>query len=198
METIKLKAEKREIGTKGFLNKLRKNGRIPGVCYSKNQNLLLSVDAVTFEKILDKTAKHITIDLNIENNNKKVLVKDYAIDPILKHIIHVDFFEVNNDKQVKVKIPIILSGLAKGIKKGGVLEHTLHAVSIECFPNDIPDSIVVDITNLDVGDSVRIESLTLDSNIRVLTSKKQTLVSVMASRTTKTEDEDKEETSNNE
>lgn len=194
MNNIKLKVQKREKLTQGYLNQLRKQNLIPAICYGKEKNINLSVDKREFEKVFKQTGEHILIDLDISNNKiRKVLVKAYQISPIQKEITHIDFFEVTDDKLLQTKIPIRLTGTAQGIKVGGILEHILPKLNIKTLPKFIPQKIEIDVTHLDVGDSIYVNTIELDKNIKILASSKQTIAAVVASRTTKLEDEQQDQ-----
>ncbi len=190
MEELKLKAEKREMSTKGFVNGLRREGKIPAICYGKD-NINIIVDGRDFEKVLLKAGLHILIDLTIsKDKSRSVLIKSYQIAPIQKNITHIDFLEVNKDRPVKAQVPIKLVGQAVGAKTGGVLEHKLHKLAIKALAKFIPEMVEVDVTKLEVGDSVYVENLSLDKNIKILAKPRQAIVAVAASRTTKMADQD--------
>ncbi len=186
MDKLDLKGEKREKSTKGYINTLRKSGKIPAICYGKSDNVLVSVVTKEFEKIFLKSGSHIIIDLEIASDTKRrVLVRDYQISPIQKEITHIDFYEVNEDKPVIAKVPIKLNGLSDGVRKGGILEHTMHTLTIECLPKDIPHHIDVDVSELNVGDTVRVDTIDIAKEIKLLSRPNQAVASVTESRTTK-------------
>ncbi len=190
MEELKLKADKREKSTKGFLHQLRREGKIPAICYGKD-NINVTVDRRDFEKVLLKAGQHIIIDLSIsKDKGRSVLVKSYQIAPIQKTITHIDFLEVIKDKPIKAQVPIKLVGQAVGSKLGGVLEHKLHKLSIKALAKSIPESVEVDVTKLNVGDSLYVENLSLDKKIIILAKPRQAIVAVAASRTTKMAEQD--------
>ncbi|GMT49913.1 MAG: 50S ribosomal protein L25 [bacterium] len=194
MEELKLKAEKREMSTKGFVHGLRRQGKIPAICYGKD-NINITVDGRDFEKVFLKAGLHILIDLSIsKDKSRAVLIKSYQIEPIKKNITHIDFLEVDKDKPVKAKVPIRLVGQAVGAKTGGVLEHKLHKLAIKTLAKFIPETVEVDVTKLEVGDSLYVENLSLDKNIKILAKPRQAVVAVATSRTTKmAEQEEKPE-----
>ncbi|MDH5681252.1 MAG: 50S ribosomal protein L25 [Spirochaetota bacterium] len=197
MSELVLKSEKREKSSKGQLGEIRRNGRVPATCYSISEQISVSVALNEFEKVFQQSGEHILIDLDIAKDKKrKVLVKGYQISPVKKEIIHVDFFEVSKDREVRAKVPIKLKGLSAGVKRGGVLEHKLQKLTIRALPDAIPAEYVVDVTAMEVGDSVYAENMEIAKNVKMITKPRQAIVTVSASRTTKMEEQQaKKETS---
>ncbi len=192
MSNLSLQGEMREINTKGYLKQIRKSGKVPAICYGADKNVNVTVDRITFEKVYHESGDHLVINLDIAGDKKRqVLVKSYEIAPLLKEIIHVDFLEISDNKIVKTNIPIKLTGVSKGAKLGGVLEHKLHKLSIRSLPKNIPSTVEVDVTEMNVGDAIYVESLKLADSVTILNKPKQAVASVAASRTTKLSEQKK-------
>jgi large subunit ribosomal protein L25 len=164
---------------KKFTVKQRSKGFIPAVLYGHKGNKNLSVKAADFEALFDVIGEHSIITLNVDNGEKaEVIVKDFQLDPVKRSIIHVDFFEVERGKTLKTAIPVKIEGVSLGVKKGGVLELFLRDIEIECLPKDIPDHILIDIGNLDIGDSMHVKDLNMAENLRVISNPEQVVVLV--------------------
>ena len=169
----------REKTGKEAARKERQHGFIPAVLYGFKGNKILSVSAHEFEKIFEEIGEHSIINLNIENKEKaEVIVKDFQLDPVTKEIIHIDFLEFEKGKVLKTEVPINVIGTSKGVKKGGILETFVRDLEIECLPRDIPDSVVIDVTDLEIGDSLHTRDITVDEKIKILTNPEQVVVTI--------------------
>ncbi len=168
MERPVLTAEVREGSGKGKARKLRVKGAIPAVFYGpRSKTMSLVVDSKEFGRSLQTEAGgNVLIDLEIrtdgESQRKVVMVKDLQIDALQRKILHADFYEVAMDERVTIEVPIHLIGKAEGTKMGGILEQVRRTIEIECFPGDIPKSIDVDVTNLNIGDSIHVQEIQVE------------------------------------
>jgi large subunit ribosomal protein L25 len=145
--------------------KLRQKGLLPAICYGpKTDSVPLSLDTKELMKTVGM-GENVLIDLMIGDGNKAaqkvVVVRDLQIDPIKDQFIHVDLFEVVMDEEISVEIPVVLVGKPEGVKMGGVLEQITREVTVECLPADIPQSIEVDVSHLDIGDTIHIGDIKL-------------------------------------
>jgi large subunit ribosomal protein L25 len=159
-----LEAVKRETRGKNEARRLRVAGRIPAVVYGGTNEgaLAVSVDPKTLSRILHSdSGQNTLIDLKIAGGaTARVLVKDFLLDPINHHLLHADFYRVSLDKAITVTVPIELKGEAKGIKQqGGVIDFPHREVEIEVLPTEIPESIEVDVTELLIGQGVRLRDV---------------------------------------
>jgi large subunit ribosomal protein L25 len=173
-ETV-VKAKVREETGKSAARRYRREGLIPAEYYThggKNQHLL--VDRKTFEHML--SGGHGIIQLEIEGQKKKIqcFIKDIQYDPINGHVLHVDFQGVRKGEKIVVKVPLVLTGTAAGVKAGGVLEHIIRELEIECLPKDLPEQLEWDITDMKLGDVLRVQDLHFD-NIRLLDDPNETI-----------------------
>ena len=160
-----LKAIKREGTTTGSINKLRASGFIPAVLYGgRSESVSLVVNPSTLEKALKtEYGKNQVLDLTIKNGSKsdscRALAYVISRDAVSQRIIHVDFFRLEKETKVRVSVPIVIEGVAPGVKKGGVFLNRLKQVKIEASADCIPVSVVVDISNLELGDVFRVEDV---------------------------------------
>ncbi len=188
MEKFILNCKKRPNVGKSYNRKIRAQGFVPAVVYSTEVNEPLMFEAREFLKIIHKhpALENIIIELNIEDGKKAksyhALVKDVQYHPVSDQIIHVDFQKISLKERISVKVPLVPKGESIGVKNGGVLEHLLRDLKIECFPQDIPEKIEVDVSSLDIGHSLHVEDLELPSNIKVLEDKEEVVFTCVAPR----------------
>jgi large subunit ribosomal protein L25 len=173
MEVGKLSVKRRYKVGKGMARRLRAEGKIPAVCYGAalDQPLSLEVDTRAFRASLDPVRRHNTvIDLTVEDDGQPaasltVMVKDYQVHPIRRDLTHVDFMAVDESHQVTVEVPIEFTGKAKGLVSGGTLHVVRHVLEIRCRPADIPEKVLVDVAELDVGGVIHVSDLRLTEGI---------------------------------
>ncbi len=170
MEKIAFKATKRDVSTKGMLNKFRSEGFIPAIAYGKTAKPIpITINEKEFINIIKHKGRSVIISLDIDGTTYSTILKEIQKDPLGDRIVHVDFLEVDLNKPVLTKIPIVVVGESKGVKVGGVLKHMLYDIKVEAAPLDIPDKIEVDITELDINDVVHVSDLVLSDKVKVLT-----------------------------
>ena len=169
----------REKTGKEAARKERQQGFIPAVLYGIKGNKIQTVKTKDFEKMFEEIGEHSIINLNIDNKDKaEVIVKDFQLDPVTKHVIHIDFLEFEKGKALKTEVPIHVIGDSKGVKVGGILETFLHDLEIECLPRDIPNSVVIDVTHMDIGDSLHARDITVEDKIKILTNPEQVVIAI--------------------
>lgn len=182
MERPVLRAEFREGTGKGKVRKLRAKGLIPAIFYGpKAKTIPLVVDSKELVNTLKTEAgENVLIDLHImkdaKTDRKVVMVKDIQIDPIQMKMIHTDFYEVTMDTMVTVEVPIHLIGKPEGTKMGGILEQVRRVIQVQSLPGDIPKSIDVDVSSLNIGDSIHVKDIQagkfkilVDANVTIAT-----------------------------
>jgi large subunit ribosomal protein L25 len=175
-----LNVRSREETGKEQAKKLRRNGLIPAVVYGYRGNRMISVSAIEFEKIFEEIGEHSILTLNVGDEKGKidVIVKAFQLDPIKKHIIHIDFLQFQEDKLLRTEVPLRVEGVSMGVKKGGILEVFVRDIEIECLPRDIPDSITVPIDDMDIGDSVHVRDLPSRDEVKILMNPEQVVVAI--------------------
>ncbi|MBU8921925.1 MAG: 50S ribosomal protein L25 [Bacteroidales bacterium] len=165
MKEIRMNARARIEAGKKNLHKIRKQGEIPGVLYGhKAEPVHLAIKEHEFWTILHHaTTEHLILSIDIEGLDEDTilaLVKDVQHHPVTGNVLHVDFQRISKDETIKVGVPILLTGIPKGVKDfGGILDHGIREVMISTTPVMIPESLEVDVTHLLVGDSIRISSM---------------------------------------
>jgi large subunit ribosomal protein L25 len=180
VKRVQLKAEKREVSTKGMLNKYRNEGFIPGIVYGENlSGLSVIVNEREFLVIAKKEGRNVLVDLDIQGNVYPTIFKEIQRNPIGGKILHVDFEAVNLEKPIYTTIPVVTKGEAKGIKMGGILDQELYKVEVEGLLIDIPDNIEVDITDLEIKDVYYVKDLKIPEKIKLYTPLDAVVVSVV-------------------
>ncbi|NIM19646.1 MAG: 50S ribosomal protein L25 [Candidatus Latescibacteria bacterium] len=164
MEYFKLSSERREGSGKGIARKLRQQGRIPAVLYGHNQEPVhLSLAELEIRKVLHEHPESAIVDLTIDGKNRtscNAIVREVQRHPATGRLLHIDFQRIKMDEKVRVHVPIVLLGNAKGVKEmGGILEHGLRELNITCVPTAIPNAIEIDVTELIIGDSIHVRDI---------------------------------------
>ena len=179
METTLLEAKQRTNLNKSERKKIRREGRIPGVIYSKQIQPITIEVAENALKPLVFTAKAHLISLKLTGHeDQECIIKDVQFDPVTDKIVHFDLIGLIKGEKLEIEVPVQLKGTAAGIKEGGVLQNPLHRLSVKCFPKDIPDHLEIEISQLNIGDAIHVSDLVFD-NIEILNPKEAVIVSVV-------------------
>ena len=187
MEQIQLKATVRKITGNGPARALRREGSMPAVVYGRGKDpILLSVDIKDFEQLLKNyNINQVLLNLMIENGksiSKSVMVKELQTDPITRNLLHVDFYEIDMQNKITVSVPVVTTGISKGVELGGVLQLIRRELEVLCMPTDIPESIEIDVTDLDIGDSIHVEEVPLKGDIEIPFDANFTILTVLSPR----------------
>jgi large subunit ribosomal protein L25 len=192
-----LQAKVRELTGKKPAKDIRKQGEIPCVFYSKDKNTVLQVVSKDFEKILhSKAGLNVLIELSFEENSKlnsTVIIKEIQRHPIRQSILHIDFEKISLKEKLVASVPVVLKGEAKGVNEGGMLEHHLWEVEVECLPTNIPTELTIDVSALNIGDSLYVKDLELSAEVVMKTELEEIVVSVAAQKEEVVEGEEGEE-----
>ncbi|MEH7222924.1 50S ribosomal protein L25/general stress protein Ctc [Bacillus sp. JJ1566] len=177
-----LEATERVKDKRSTLTKIRQAGNFPAVLNGQNQSQPIYVSSAEFLKTIRTTGRNGIIKLSINNNQHSVMLHDIQTDPIKSEIIHADFQIVNMSTEVTVDVNINLVGDAAGVKDGGVLQQSIHQVSISALPTDIPQSIDVDVSQVEVGDVIKLEDIDTKGKYTINQELSQVVASVLAPR----------------
>jgi large subunit ribosomal protein L25 len=192
----KLIVTSRELKGSANSRRLRAEGLIPGVIYKEGAEARpVSLPKHEFEQMLHHHAgEQMMVEIALDGKNESVLLKDVQHNPLTGDVQHVDFQEVALNKVLSVEVNIELVGEPKGVKTGGgMLDHSLHSVEVECLPADIMEQIEVDVSELDIGDSIQVKDINLDaSKYTILTEEEVNVASVLAPRLAEEEEEEGE------
>lgn len=179
---ITLKAKKRENLSRSTTKQLRKDGYIPGVVYGKSQEpITVSVNNIDLIKTIRDEGRNAIISLEIEDEKPvDVMVHDYQKEIVKDDIIHVDFFAVDMAEEMDVQVPVRIEGEAIGVKEGGVLQQPIFELQVRAKPADIPEEITVDVTNLNIGDSLAVQDIEKTGSYEILDDPETTVVVILA------------------
>ena len=162
---ISISALPRERAGKGAARTTRRSGRVPAVIYGEKQEpTLISVAPKELERLVQKKAFFATLlDIDLEGKKHRVLPRDVQFNPVTDVVEHLDFQRISKDTKIHVNVPVVVKNelAAPGLKRGGVLNLVRHEIPFICSPENIPQQIVVDLTGLDIGDSIHINSIEL-------------------------------------
>lgn len=170
-ETITVTLERRKEVGKGGARKLRRMGYIPAVLYSRESSkgsepLKISLGEVERLMRIPGITHHI-LEFSIDGEKRRGIIKDIQRNPVKNEIWHIDFYEVKADQKISITVPVVIQGEAKGVKAGGILELATSELEVECFPDAIPEAIVVDVTNLEIGDAIHVRELKVPEGVTI-------------------------------
>lgn len=187
MEQLQLKANLREATGNGPARALRRGGEMPAVLYGrKTEPITLSVNIRELETLTRQgNISQLLFNIVIENGKtqtKKVMIKELQTHPVTRDFLHVDFYEIDMQRKIKVGVPVVTSGKSVGVERGGILQIIRRELEVLCLPDNIPSEIVVDITDLDIGDSVHVEEVPLSGDVEFDAEVNFTVLTVVAPR----------------
>jgi large subunit ribosomal protein L25 len=181
MQTVSLTVTPRDEQGKGVARKLRAAGKVPGVVYGGgNESRPVVLDGKTFELLLRSGGHHGLVDLSFGAGGEpvKVLVREIQVHPVSREVLHVDLQRVSMREKIRIEVPIVLIGKPEGVKThGGILEHNLRNVEVECLPSDIPQQIEIDVSQLNIGQSLHVSDLQVP-NVTFVAHAETTIASV--------------------
>lgn len=192
-----IRVQPREKVGGGASRDLRRRGFIPGILYGEGQdNTPLEIQPIDIEKGLQNPAFYTTIfELKVGSKVEKALARDVQFDPVTDVPLHVDFLRVSKDTKVNVHIPVIFTNeeASPGLKRGGILNIVLHTLEVSCSADHIPENITIDLTGLQIGDSVHTEATPLPKGVEVTHLERDNTLATIVAPTLKTvEEEDAE------
>jgi large subunit ribosomal protein L25 len=187
---VELRTEKGKNANK----RLRDSGFIPGVLYSHGESESIKIDKKDFFSLFHgHISESVIFDLNYMDNTdlkQMAFVKDYHVDPVSDEVLHVDFFKVTAGEKIQTNVPIEITGTPVGIKMGGLLEVSEREIEIECLPKNLPSEIVVDVSKLDIGDSIHLRDLDIPEEVTLLSGIDAVIAAVHMPKVAKIEEEE--------
>ena len=185
MADYELNVEVRQNAGKGVARKLRAAGRIPAVCSGAGaETLHIQLDPAALERALRASSAGINTLFGVKGasalNGKSVLVKELQRDPVKGSLLHADLYTVDLTKEIEVEVPLHLTGTAIGLMSGGIVDHQLRVVEVSCLPTAIPESFQLDVTALDIGDSLHVRDVVLPAGVTLVSDPDLSVVSVVA------------------
>jgi large subunit ribosomal protein L25 len=183
---VKLKAAERSNLGRTAIKRTRAAGLVPAVLYGRSQAQPLEVNRVELAQMLNSsTSENILVDLEIgAGKNRMAILQDIQKDPLKDTVLHVDFHEIDETMKLHVEVPVIELGEPVGVKTGGgVLDHVLRTLRVECLPKDLPSSIDVDVSKLEIGQAIHVGEISLPAGVTVMNAKDLAVFIVHAPKT---------------
>jgi len=183
MERITIHAEKREEKGKGAARSLRRQAMIPAILYRGGGSLPIKLPKKEITQFINTTSgQQIMVNLQFADGESKLaLMKEYQVDPTQRELLHADFFEISLTEKVKISVQISTTGEPVGVKRdGGLLQHVLREIEIECLPDKIPGKMKIDISGLEIGQALHVSDLSLGEGIKVLSDLDEVIVNIIA------------------
>ena len=166
--------------TRSDLKQLRNSGKVPAVVYGYGtKNTSVKVDEVEFIKVIREVGRNGVIDLGVGSKTIKVMVSDYQFDPLKNQITHIDFLAINMSEERTVEVQVQLVGEAVGAKEGGVVEQPLFNLEVTATPENIPETIEVDISELQVNDSLAVSDIKISGDFTIENNPEDSIVTVV-------------------
>ncbi len=179
MSNLTLEVEQRTALGKGANHRLREKGVVPGVFYNKQENIAVQVAEMPLRKAYSKVGTSQLFNLQIKGDKAKPsIIKSIVMHPTKTKIVHVDFYGVDLTKKLRVYIPVELEGTAAGAKEGGILTLFRDHIEVECLPTDIPEKFVIDISALNINDTVHIEQVPMPDKVEAVHDENYTICGV--------------------
>lgn len=177
--SVSLEVSKREVRPRSIRNKLRHEGKIPAVVNGyKVESTPISVEVAELEKVLRENGLNTVITLKIDNQKINTLIQNYNSDTFTGKLTHVEFLSVNMKEVTEVDAEIVLVGEAAGVKAGGVLTQTLYSVTVSATPDKLPDNIELDITDLEIGQSVSVNDIPASDDYEIVTDSEEQVAAI--------------------
>ena len=174
---------------------MRRGGRVPAVLYGpKIEASKISIGAHDLEVILKKGSigqSIINLDIDGVKGTKSAMVKEMQTHPVLQTVLHIDFYEVDMKRKIKVNVPVVTTGKSAGVELGGMLQIVRRELEVYCLPDEIPQAITIDIANLDIGDSVHVNDIATEGDVEIPHDVNFTVLTVLSPK--KEEEEEVEE-----
>ena len=184
MKKIEITAEIRADSGRGVLSQMRRGGSIPCVVYGKGIDALsLIVNEKDVRELIANASSGKLITLKIKREKRShrwpVLIKEVQRHPTKNNVLHIDFHKIELDEEVTINVPVVITGEAARERDGGIVQLVLKDLEIQCLPTEIPERIEADVSELKIGDVIKVENINTDENITVLTSRDEVVVSVV-------------------
>lgn len=182
MKKVQLTVKERDTFGSPEARRMRRTGWIPGVLYGGSGNTALAVEEKALRQALGHGRGNAIINLKVEGQDKahSAILKEYQPDPIGKGILHVDFLEVRMDQPIESSVHLELTGNAQGVRDGGILDQSLRELHIKCLPGDMPSSVEYDVTEMNIGDSIRVSDIAPPQGVEILNDSESAVASVLA------------------
>ena len=192
MQEKVLAVQSRTLKKKNSCNRLRNEGFIPGIIYSHGKSESIQVPRQEFSLIFKgHISESVLFSVHVDgkSDDQLAFVKDYQRNPSTGELLHVDFFKVTKGEKIHTTVPIKIIGTAKGTKVGGLTDVSKHELEVECLPKDLPEEIVIDITDVDINEYIHARDIKVSDSVKIKTNPETVIVSVHPARTVAVEGE---------
>jgi large subunit ribosomal protein L25 len=198
LELVELKAEVRTTTGNGPARVLRREGKIPAVLYGpKTKPVMLAIDIKDLETALKKgKASHGLMNLAVKSGKKAktaVMLQELQTNPVSHDFLHADFYEIDVNRPIHVNVPVVVTGRSKGVEAGGILQVVRWELEAFCLPDRLPAAFEIDVTDLEIGDSVHVEEIPLTEGVEIPHETNFTVVTVVSPKMELVEEEEAEE-----
>ncbi len=197
MENIELKAQLRTTKGNGPARAMRRDGRVPAVLYGpKTEPNMISIGARDLDNILKRGSigrSIINLEIDGVKGTRATMVKELQTHPMSQNVLHVDFYEVDMTRKIKVNVPVTTIGKSIGVELGGMLQIVRRELEVYCLPNEIPQAITIDITDLEIGDSVHVNDIETEGGVEIPHEVNFTVLTVLSPKKAEEEVEEAEE-----
>ncbi|WP_155303962.1 50S ribosomal protein L25/general stress protein Ctc [Desulfosarcina widdelii] len=194
---MNLRATLRETVGNGPSRALRREGKVPAILYGPNtEPVKLTIDKLDLEPIFKSGAvaqKLLKLDIDGVDDTTNVMVKEIQKHPVSHNLLHLDLYRVSMDQKIKVMVPVVTTGKCVGVEMGGMLQIIRRELEVFCLPDQIPETIAVDITDLDIGDSLHVEDVQLEGDVEVSAEVNFTILTILSPKAEEEEVEGEEE-----
>ena len=183
MSTVKMEAASRSETGKGPGRRLRMQGKIPAIIYGDDKEpVMTSIPQHDFEVMVRSEGMNVLIDLAVDGQPEAqtVVIRDIQRDPTTDHMIHADFVRIRRGQKMDFEIPVVASGAPIGVKDGGILETINHTVMMRCLPSAVPHELTVDVSGMNIRDSLHISDITPPEGVEFLADEDLTLFTIMS------------------
>jgi len=179
MSKVVLTAKNRQEAGSAAARRIRRSGRIPAVLYGRSGNAIpLDLDALEFVRGTKNISESTIVKVEVDGKSYDAFVKDAQRNIIDGNILHVDFYEVESGKLLRAKVSLHITGNPIGVREGGILEKPLHEIDVECLPKDLPERIEVDVSNLNVNQSLHVRDIKLGEGVKLISTPDQVVALV--------------------
>lgn len=177
--SVSLEVTKREVRPRSLRNKLRHEGKVPAIVNGyKVESTPIAVNAAELEKILRENGLNTVITISLEGKKVNTLIKEYQSDTFTRNLTHVEFLSVDMNEETEVEAEVTLIGEAAGVKAGGVLAQNLYTVVVSATPDKLPERVEIDVTSLEIGDSLTVADLPKNDEYTIVTDPEEQIVAV--------------------
>lgn len=177
--SVSLEVTKREVRPRSLRNKLRHEGKVPAIVNGyKVESTPIAVNAAELEKILRENGLNTVITISLEGKKVNTLIKEYQSDTFTRNLTHVEFLSVDMNEETEVEAEVTLIGESAGVKAGGVLAQNLYTVVVSATPDKLPERVEIDVTSLEIGDSLTVADLPKNYEYTIVTDPEEQIVAV--------------------